>query len=80
MSFTIASGTVADASNALILEIIGHNCFPVSLRLGVTAVHQMTNGVPVKPVTKQGKRWLHLFRFSNKVGNYCLPAIPQICV
>ena len=75
MSFTIASGTVADASNALILEIIGHNCFPFSLSLGVTAVHQMTDGVPIQPVTKQGKRRLHLFRCSNKVGSYCLPAI-----
>lgn len=40
----MASGTVADASDALILEIIGHNCFLFSNGLGFTAVLQVTDG------------------------------------
>lgn len=39
-----ASGTLPDASDALILEIIGHNYFPFANGLGFRAMLQVTDG------------------------------------
>ena len=55
--------------------------FSLFLRLGITAVLQLADGVPVILVMGQDKRWLRCFRFSNRVGSYRLPCMcAQSCV
>lgn len=75
MSFTIALGTVADATKALILEIIGHNCFPFSGGLASLLCARGLVGVPIMPATKQGKKIAASFQIL-KVVNYPLPGGP----
>ena len=81
MSLSIALGAVADTSSALIFVNNGALLFSLFLRLGITAVLQLADGVPVILVMGQDKRWLRCFRFSNRVGSYCLPCMcAQSCL
>lgn len=63
MSLGIALGAVADTSSALIFVNNGALLFSLFLRLGITAVLQLADGVPVILVMGQDKRWLHPYRF-----------------
>ena len=61
MSLGIALGAVADTSECIDFVNNGTLLFSLFLRLGISAVHQLADGVPV--TLGQDKRWLRHFRF-----------------
>lgn len=53
--FHVVLDTLADAPNALILEVIEHHCFPFCGGLGFTAKFQVTDGGASNASTQAGQ-------------------------